>query len=392
MAVSENRAGDLLDRLADCGLGDGMSEDDLMSAATREPLRACCVKLAGRLWALLSGPAGPPEDPRALQAAAVALRRAADTEAAAGEGRLDAALNRLAATVDPGWPTGQGRLPALELLVAAAQAGAMVAAGAGADESQLPDADDGAEDLDTTDPLAYELSAALRGIAALLQLELSGAASGSAAALASAALARAQQLLAQLPAGFFEPLLPAGLLGGEQMAKLSEVDAALRYEYALRRRMLIERVNVTLQSFLWSPRLEQKGTKAEAAAVAEAAAKHMPADPQVQTQDVFTATLADLLAILEKATSGETGITASVKSVLIGKVPDRGGRPEGRRREAEMPEWTARRVTHGGSGRGGGHHGHGRGRGGGGKSENTSGGGGGRGRGGGGGRGKKEVS
>lgn len=50
----------------------------------------------------------------------------------------------------------------------------MVAAGAGADESQLPDADDGAEDLDTTDPLAYELSAALRGIAALLQLELSG--------------------------------------------------------------------------------------------------------------------------------------------------------------------------------------------------------------------------
>lgn len=44
-----------------------------------------------------------------------------------------------------------------------------------------------------------------------------GAASGSAAALASAALARAQQLLAQLPAGFFEPLLPAGLLGGEQV-------------------------------------------------------------------------------------------------------------------------------------------------------------------------------
>ena len=41
------------------------------------------------------------------------------------------------------------------------------------------------------------------------------------------------------------------------MAKLQEVDAALRSEYALRRRMLIERVKVTLQSFLWSPRLEQ---------------------------------------------------------------------------------------------------------------------------------------
>lgn len=43
-----------------------------------------------------------------------------------------------------------------------------------------------------------------------------------------------------------------------QLAQLGDVDAALRSEYALRRRMLIERVNVTLQSFLWSPRLEQK--------------------------------------------------------------------------------------------------------------------------------------
>ena len=43
-----------------------------------------------------------------------------------------------------------------------------------------------------------------------------------------------------------------------QLAKLSEVDTALRAEYALRRRMLIERVKVTLQSFMWSPRLEAK--------------------------------------------------------------------------------------------------------------------------------------
>lgn len=43
-----------------------------------------------------------------------------------------------------------------------------------------------------------------------------------------------------------------------QLAQLGEVDAALRSEYALRRRMLIERVKVTLQSFMWSPRLEAK--------------------------------------------------------------------------------------------------------------------------------------
>lgn len=28
-----------------------MSEDDLLGGGSREPLRSCCVKLAGRLWA-----------------------------------------------------------------------------------------------------------------------------------------------------------------------------------------------------------------------------------------------------------------------------------------------------------------------------------------------------
>lgn len=29
-----------------------MNEDDLLGGAVREPLRSCCIKLAGRLWAL----------------------------------------------------------------------------------------------------------------------------------------------------------------------------------------------------------------------------------------------------------------------------------------------------------------------------------------------------
>lgn len=66
----------------------------------------------------------------------------------------------------------------------------------------------------------------------------------------------------------------------------------------------------------------------------------------------------------------------AVKGVLIGKVPDRGGRPEGRKSEANMPEWKARQVTAGG--RGGGRHGgrgRGAGRGGGGKGGGGGGGG-----------------
>lgn len=68
---------------------------------------------------------------------------------------------------------------------------------------------DGAEQMDTSDPVAYELSAALRAIAGLLELDAAGP---SAEAMVSGVAARVAQLLARLPAGFFEPLLPPGFL------------------------------------------------------------------------------------------------------------------------------------------------------------------------------------
>lgn len=93
------------------------------------------------------------------------------------------------------------------MLAAASQAEA--AAGG----EQMADAD-GAEEMDTSDPLAYELSAALRAIASLLQLDASGP---SAEAMVAAVQRRVGELLAQLPAGFFEPLLPPGSLGDAQV-------------------------------------------------------------------------------------------------------------------------------------------------------------------------------
>lgn len=98
--------------------------------------------------------------------------------------------------------------------MAAAAADAEAAAG-GVDMAEA----DGAEQMDTSDPLAYELSATLRAIAGLLQLDASGP---SAAAMVAAVQARVAQLLAQLPAGFFEPLLPAGALGEAQVRELAQ--------------------------------------------------------------------------------------------------------------------------------------------------------------------------
>ena len=95
-------------------------------------------------------------------------------------------------------------------------AAAAAAAEAAAGGEQMPEAD-GAMQMDTSDPLAYELSAALRAIAGLLQLDASGP---SAEALVAAVQRRVAELLAQLPAGFFEPLLPPGSLGEAQVRGL----------------------------------------------------------------------------------------------------------------------------------------------------------------------------
>lgn len=137
-----------------------MSEDDLLGSGAREPLRSCCVKLAARLWAVCQPPAGATDDIQGLQVglqappqvlrtcvrrpcassdgarnrsprptpsqrAVVALRGAANTEAAAGEGRLDGALRQLAQALDPSFEGS--RMDAVELLTATLQVPSWVA-------------------------------------------------------------------------------------------------------------------------------------------------------------------------------------------------------------------------------------------------------------------------
>lgn len=96
------------------------------------------------------------------------------------------------------------------MLAAGQEAEAAAAEAGGADMAEA----DGEELMDTADPLEFELSAALRAIAGLLQLDTGGP---TAEAMVAAVAERVGALLAQLPAGFFEPLLPPGSLGGAQV-------------------------------------------------------------------------------------------------------------------------------------------------------------------------------
>jgi len=73
-----------------------------------------------------------------------------------------------------------------------------------------------------------------------------------------------------------------------------------------------------------------------------------------------------------KVTAGSEGLQSAVKKVMMGAVPDRGGRTDGSDRATTMPSFTERtevpaggggRGGHGGGGRGGGGRGRGGGRG-----------------------------
>jgi len=375
-------------------LGDGLTEDDLLGGSPREPLRTCCLKLAEKLWALVYN-ATPWLNAASIRLAVQEVQKSANTDAAAKDS-LDKALIQLVRTVDnnntstliSSFTTADvctSRLDAIEMLAGLVQAGIMSGLGGGSfhrggtkrnleDTKEREEVVEEKEEVDDSNVL--EISSLLQSVALVLDINPR---QPSGAAVASEIKKQVEKLTSALPFGFFNAIVPSGTLTDTQISILKDVNIALHAENALRRKMLIERVKVTVQSFLWSKRFsEESELKTTAEATADTALDAMNATPSVSVEDVFTATLGDVMTVTERATSasGPGSIRAKVKDILIGSVPDRGGRTDGKRKVA-MPEWSERKVTAGGGG--------GRGRGGGGgrgKRGGGGGGGGGRGEGG----------
>ncbi|KAG2447059.1 hypothetical protein HYH02_007810 [Chlamydomonas schloesseri] len=200
-----------------------------------------------------------------------------------------------------------------------------------------------------------------------------GGGGASALPLLQQLVPRVQAAMASVGPAFLQPICRREDYTPQQLSVLGEMQTALTQEYALRRAVLIERAKVTLQSFEWSPRLAEKGTAQEAAGVAAAARRAMATQPQVSLEDVWTLRPADVVALTAVPTSthvasaldGPAAGTAAaaaagaaaagggrkrsapmgvgIKSIIIGKVPDRGGRPDGRARESSdlAPPWRA---------------------------------------------------
>ncbi|XP_076834480.1 protein FAM98B [Brachyhypopomus gauderio] len=145
-----------------------------------------------------------------------------------------------------------------------------------------------------------------------------------------------------------KPVLKESLTS-EQWRQLEKINHVLSADYECRRRMLAKRLDVTVQSFSWSDRAKEKiDTMAKA---------YQPKRHSLTLKS--SVSLAHLLAAREdvcnvvKTSSGSSRekTACAVNRVLMGRVPDRGGRPsEIEPPLPEMPQWQKRQD---GGGRGG---------------------------------------
>ncbi|CAG5866569.1 unnamed protein product [Menidia menidia] len=165
--------------------------------------------------------------------------------------------------------------------------------------------------------------------------------------------AQVKNVLQALPEGSIGNPVLNKPLSSEQWEALRNINGALASEYECRRRMLIKRLDVTVQSFGWSDRAKVK--------VDSMARAYQPKRHSLRPQS--TVDMAQLLAAREdicnvvKTSSGSSRekTTCAVNKILMGRVPDRGGRPsEMQAPPPEMPPWQERKDGGGGGGGGGG--------------------------------------
>ncbi|KAG7511803.1 hypothetical protein JOB18_010878 [Solea senegalensis] len=157
-----------------------------------------------------------------------------------------------------------------------------------------------------------------------------------------------------------EPLMKKAL-GPLHMEKIEAINQALVNEYEVRRKMLLKRLDVTVQSFAWSERAKSHGEKLSKV--------YQPLRSTLHTTSIIS--VAHLLAARQdfskilRTSSGKIRekTACAINKVRMGRVPDRGGRPcEIEAPPPEMPSWQKRQdAPQGGAYYGGGGHAGGRG-------------------------------
>uniref|UniRef100_A0A8C7XS37 Family with sequence similarity 98 member A n=1 Tax=Oryzias sinensis TaxID=183150 RepID=A0A8C7XS37_9TELE len=165
-----------------------------------------------------------------------------------------------------------------------------------------------------------------------------------------------KEALSRVPAGHVgEPLLKRPL-GPVHLEKIEAINQTLVNEYEVRRKTLLKRLDVTVQSFGWSDKAK---VRAEKLGQVYQPLRSVLAVRSCVSVAHLLAARQDFSKILRTSSGKIREKTAcAINKVLMGRVPDRGGRPcEIEPPPPEMPSWQKRQDAP----QGGGHYGSGHG-------------------------------
>lgn len=135
----------------------------------------------------------------------------------------------------------------------------------------------------------------------------------------------------------------------EQWKYIDNTTELLNEEFNIRRSMLLTRLDVTVQSFKWPDRLKNK--KLELDKIYQTKLNLINQLPSFTISDFLSAK--EDLTIIEKTSSrlAVQNTNSLINKVMIGRVPDRGGRPDEQQAPPpEMPSWQQRTQSQGGRG------------------------------------------
>lgn len=155
------------------------------------------------------------------------------------------------------------------------------------------------------------------------------------------------ELLPSLPPESMKPLLNSQL-DASRWEALESLSQSLTEQYCCRRCLLLKRLDLTTSAFHWGDRAEAHGEVMKA--VLFPIRGLLTPESDVSIAHVLAAR-ADLSRLVPATSvAARRGTSCAINKVLMGDVPDRGGRPS--ELEAPMPTWKSRRED-GGRGKAG---------------------------------------
>ncbi|XP_027797210.2 protein FAM98C isoform X1 [Marmota flaviventris] len=155
--------------------------------------------------------------------------------------------------------------------------------------------------------------------------------------------AKISELLPSLPPGSMQPLLSYPL-NAPQWKALESLSGSLADQYYCRRCLLLKRLDLTTSAFHWSDRAKAQGKAMKAVLMPIREVLSPESDVCIAHVLAARADLSRLVPATSKA--ARQGTSCAINKVLMGEMPDRGGRPN--ELEAPMPSWQSQRDDGGG--------------------------------------------